>query len=109
MGRNSNVSSLPLDQQLQVDDCIRSHRYMNLDSIMDAVQRRGIAGFSRSALHRYLKGLKVNDALHANPEEGTIITIVERGTGEVRVIKTRGSGMAIAAMIEKISTSANIS
>lgn len=102
MGRNCNIASLPVEQQAQVDECIRSHRYMNLDSIMEAIGEFGISGVSRSALHRYLGGLKEKDALHAHPEEGTIITIVERGTGEVRIVKTCASGLAIATMIEKI-------
>jgi Protein of unknown function (DUF3486) len=101
MGKNSNITNLPIDQQTQVDKLIRLHRYRNLDLIMEAARDCGITGFSRSALHRYLQDLKQSDALCANPDEGTIITIIERGTGEVRVIKTSASGSAIVTLIEK--------
>lgn len=103
MGQISNISSLPVEQQAQVDEIIRSNRYRNLDLIMMQVEERAISGFSRAALHRYLCGLKERDSLVANPEHGTIVTIVERGSGEVRVVKTCASGLAIASMIERIA------
>lgn len=102
MARSSNISNLPTEDQARVDECIRAHRYANLDFIMVATREMGLTGFSRSALARYVNSLKERDSLHANPVEGTIVTIVERGTGEVRVVKTSASGLAIAALIAKV-------
>ena len=43
--------------------------------------------------------LREKDATLATPEEGTIVTIVERGSGEVRLVKTAASAEAIATLI----------
>lgn len=56
----------------------------------------------RSTLHRYVADLRESDALCALPDEGTIVTIVERGTGQVNVVKTAATGQAVASLIEKI-------
>ena len=109
MGRHSNIASLALNQQTQVDQCIRAHRYRNLDFIMEEVETLGISGFSRSALHRYLLKLEKDDALHADPEQSTIVTIIERVTGEIRVVKTSASGFAIAALIAKNTKAVTVS
>lgn len=103
MGRISRIGSLPEAQQTQVDHAIRSNQYRNLDLILSRLQEQGIPGLSRSGLHRNAGGLKERDAFIANPEHGTVVTIVERGTGEVRVVKTCASGVAITAMIDQIT------
>jgi hypothetical protein len=102
MARTFKIDDLDLAQQMQVDQCIRIYRYMHLDRILHMIQELKIEGVSRSALHRYLLKLKAKDQLHAQPDEGTIITIVERGTGEVRIVKSTASGLAIASLIEKM-------
>lgn len=102
MGNHFSISRLPAEQQALVNKSIRSNRYRDLDIIMDELSDLGVGGFSRSALHRYLCVLREKDALCAQPEDGTIVTIVERGTGEVRVVKTSASGEAVAALIAGI-------
>ncbi len=106
MGRNSKIANLPIEKQMQVDQCIHAHRYISLNGMMITLRELGITTVSRSALGRYVAGLRERDALHAQPEEGTLVTIVERSTGEVRIVKTCASGLAVAALIEKISTAA---
>ncbi len=109
MGKNSNIDKLEIPLQMQVNDCIRAHRYIQIDVILTALKELGFEGIHRSNLHCYIVKLKAQDALTANPNEGTVITIVERATGEVRVIKSSASAVAIAAMIAKINVPPNIS
>ena len=103
MGRISNINRLPGDQQAIVDSCIRQCRYQDLDFILKEVKRLGVPHVSRAGLYRYLVQLKEADSLLADPSQGTIVTIVERSTGEVRVLKTSASAIAIVSMIAKIS------
>ena len=109
MGKNSNINKLEIPLQMQVNDCIRAHRYIQIDEILIAIKELGIDGMNRSSLHRHIVKLKARDSLNAQPSEGTIITIVERTTGEVRVIKTSASGVAITSLIAKINEPPNIS
>ena len=109
MGNVSKIAKLDLQLQMQINDCIRAHRYIQIDVIMKALKELGFDGIHRSNLHCYIVKLKAQDALMANPDEGTIITIVERATGEVRVVKSRASGSAILSLIAKINEPPNIS
>lgn len=102
MSRISSFYYLSVDHQEGLRACIRSHQYVNLNSMMADLKKRGITGITRSALHRHVVNLKASDALCANSDEGTVVTIIERGSGEVRVIKTCASGLSIATMLEKI-------
>ncbi|MBD3893910.1 hypothetical protein [Hydrogenophaga sp.] len=54
---------------------------------------------SRSSLHWYVFALKEKDVNLASPEQGTIVTIVERSTGEVRLVKSAASAESIATLI----------
>lgn len=105
MGRISSIHRMDDQQRAVVDRCIREHRYTGLSDIAATLADQGIT-IPRSNLHRHLSALREKDALVASPDEGTIVTIVERGTGEVRVLKTTASGQAIAAMIEKLQSNA---
>ena len=109
MGRISSYYYLSADHQESLKGCIRSHQYVNLDLMMADLEKRGVTGITRSALHRHVVNLKESDALCASPNEGTVVTIIERGTGEVRVIKTSASGLSIATMLEKIKGSTVLS
>lgn len=108
MGRTSVVRRLPLETQAVVERCIRAHSYGSLDVIVDELTGLGVK-LSRSSLHRHAKALRDKDGLCALPEEGTIVTIVERGTGEVRVVKTSASGAAVSELLERIRSPASIS
>ncbi|MBK6567961.1 hypothetical protein [Candidatus Aalborgicola defluviihabitans] len=102
MGRRSNIDKLPPELHTVAIDCIRAHRHFTLDEMMFSLKELGFTQISRAALHRFLPELDKKDALCANPNEGTIVTIVERGTGEVRTVRSSASGLAIQTLIAKI-------
>lgn len=98
MGRLTGIELLPEHEKMAVDRCIREHRYTGLDDMVSELAEQGIK-VNRSSLHRYLLKLRDKDATLATPEEGTIVTIVERATGEVRLVKSAASADAIATLI----------
>lgn len=102
MGRTSACLYLTSEYQESVRTVIRSQQYVILDLMMASLQERGIKGISRSSLHRNGCQLKEADALCASTGKGTVVTNVERGSGEVRVMKTSALGLSIATMLEKI-------
>ena len=99
MGRISTIKRLDLSSRATVDRVIRAHAYLDVDRIVAELEAEGIE-LARSTLHRYLVGLRERDALCAQPGEDTVITIVERSTGVVRVIKTSASADALVSLIE---------
>lgn len=109
MGKHHSIDCLAPAQLELVKQCIRAHRYMLLDSMLAALCAQGIEGISRSALSRYVPRLKAEDSLKADTDEETIITIVERSTGAVRIIKTGASAATVAAQIEKLRRPAPLS
>ncbi len=98
MGRFSSVDSLPTEQFIAVQRCIRAHRYLHLDKMQAELSKAGIR-ISRSALHRYVHKQRENDALAACGDEGTVVTIIERESGRVMVIKCAASADAIASLL----------
>ena len=102
MGRLGTVRQLTQEQQSTIDRCIRAHRYLDLDAIVMTLKDMEVT-LARSTLHRYVSQLRRKDSLCALPDEGTIVTLVERGTGEVRIVKTAASAVALAAMIEALA------
>ena len=99
MSRISTVKRLGLASRTVVDRVIRSHGYLDVDKIVEELELEGIK-VARSTLHRYLVGLRERDALCAQPMEDTVVTIVERSTGLVRVIKTSATAEALVTLIE---------
>lgn len=99
MGRISIIKRLDLSSRSIVDRVIRAHAYLDVDKIVAELEAEGIE-IARSSLHRYLVGLRERDALCAQPLEDTVITIVERSTGVVRVIKTSATADALIRLIE---------
>lgn len=71
---------------------------MGLDDMVTDLAAQGIS-VNRSSLYRYMLKLREKDATLATPEEGTIVTIIERATGEVRLVKSAASADAIATLI----------
>lgn len=108
MGRLSVVHRLEATTRAIVDRCIRSNQYQDVAGMMGELAAQGI-NIHRSTLHRYVAALRESDALCALPDEGTIVTIVERGTGQVRVVKTAATGQAVSALIEKIARPDHVS
>lgn len=98
MGRNTKIEQGSEHERIAIDRCIREHRYMGLDDMVADLAAQGVS-VNRSSLHRYMLKLREKDAKLATPEEGTIVTIVERATGQVRLVKTAASADAIATLI----------
>ena len=98
MGRNTKIDKGPDHERIAIDRCIREHRYMGLDDMVSALAAQGVS-VNRSSLHRYMLNLREKDANLASPEEGTIVTIVERSTGQVRLVKSEASADSIATLI----------
>jgi len=98
MGRLTSIDKLPEHERMAVDRCIREHRYMGIENMVLALVEQGIK-VNRSSLHRYTVKLRDKDATLATPDEGTIVTIVERATGQVRLVKCAASAEAIATLI----------
>lgn len=109
MGGVFKIDKLTAEDQERVDGCIRANRYKQIDKTLAEIEHLGISGLSRSGLQRYMAQLKATDPIFSGPENGTIVTIIERRTGEVRIVRTTASATSIAAMIEKISAPLDIS
>ena len=101
MGRRSSIDKIPAESQTTVIEFIRAHRHWTLTELTDGLLDLGIVDISRSALHRYLEKLYVSDSLQATQEEGTIVTIMERATGEVRVVKCSASAQLVADLVAR--------
>lgn len=109
MGRNSKIELLPAEEQSKVHEIIRAHRYLILDNILEDIKALGIRGVSRSALGRYVPRLKAQDFIKAAPDEGTVVTIVERSTGKVLVVTTAAAADLVAEKINGIRPVSGIS
>lgn len=106
MGRTSTAKRLtPTDQQA-LNLAIRASSYVDLDKVRAQLQGGGIT-LSRSSLYRYAAKLRERDAMTATPEEGTVVTIVERPSGFVQVVKTSMHGDAVAALIQQTTSGKN--
>jgi hypothetical protein len=88
MTRRSFVDALPADERVKAITVLRANRHRSLDQIKAALSEQVGIDASRSAVHRATTKLDAYDRQNAAADEGTIVTIVERATGEVRVVKT---------------------
>lgn len=98
MGRNTKIEQGPEHERIAIDRCIRAHRYLGIDKMVADLAEQGVS-VNRSSLQRYMSKLREKDATLATPEEGTIVTIVERASGEVRLVKSAASADSIATLI----------
>lgn len=98
MGRHTKIEQGPEHERIAIDRCIREHRFMGIEGMVADLKAQGLS-VNRSSLHRYMLKLREKDSTLATPEEGTIVTIVERATGEVRLVKSKASADAIATLI----------
>ena len=72
---------------------------MDVDRIVEDLENEGIK-LARSTVYRHMVILRERDAMTAQPEEDTVVTIVERSTGVVRVLKSSATAESLAALIE---------
>jgi hypothetical protein len=99
MRRVSKIESLSVEHLVKVQRCIRAHRYQQVDMMLVDLSESGIQ-LSRSPLYRYVAKLRNMDAMVACGDEGTIITITERVSGKVMVVKSSASADAITSLIQ---------
>lgn len=102
MARATALGEYSQEQQLRAIALMRANRHRTLDEIVEELKTLDGMTISRSSVHRTLRKLNARDQLLANDQEQVIVTIVDRGTGEVRVIKTP----VLAEMIESMIRSA---
>lgn len=102
MGRTATVKRLTPVAQQALDLAIRASSYIDLDKVLVKLHERGIV-LSRSALYRYATKLRARDVMTAAPNEGTVVTIVERPSGLVQVVKTSMPGEEVARLIQQVS------
>lgn len=81
---------------------IRAHRYAQVNLIAEDIKAAGIEKISRSAIGRYVARVRARDEQTAQPDQNTIVTVVQRSTGTVQVIKTSASAETVMAQIAKI-------
>lgn len=58
MSNTFKILKLDILLQKQVNDCIRAHRYIQIDDMLAAIKNLGVDGIHRSSLHRYAQKLK---------------------------------------------------
>lgn len=102
MGRASFVNYLSPNEQVFVDSSIRRYRYTRIDAINFELQEQGI-NVSRSALWRYMTKLQMADGFRMDSSDSTIVTIMERDTGHVVVVKTSVRPDALLAHIQALT------
>ena len=98
MGRLSEIDKLPEEHRCIAEACIRQHRYGQIDKVVEILAEQGIS-VARSSVHRHGRKLSECDMMCASPEEGTVVTIVERQSGAVRVVNTQANAEAVATLI----------
>lgn len=108
MGRISTFKYLTPEQHAKADALIRKHRYAQIDVVHEALTEMGVS-ISRSAVGRYIQKLRLSDGLVMDYKDATVVTIVERSTGNVFVLKTPVMGAELAAHIESLTQELGIS
>lgn len=98
MSRASSVLLLSPEQHSLVDACIRRHRYVNLAGMLSDLDKDGIR-LSRSGLHRYVVGLKEQDAMFNGTNDDLVVVMLERSTGSVTTMTTNLSRQAVIGLI----------
>lgn len=101
MTRRSFVDALAADKQVAAVALLRANRHLSLDQVKEALEKELGIQASRSAVHRFLVKLAAYDRRRAAKNEDTIITIVERTTGEVRIISTSLPASTVEALIRQ--------
>lgn len=103
MGRKTAFELLTPDLHAKALAHLRANPHRSLDELQVALLEDGI-DISRSALHRAAIKVKANDKLMATAEDQTVITIVDRVSGEVRVIKTHLPASVVDALIHQAAS-----
>ena len=102
MGRTSTIIRLSPEENALTDALIRRFRYSQIDVVREELQQSGIK-ISRSALGRYMKKLGERDGFLMDDRDATVVTIMERSTGHVIVVKSPVRPDALLAHIQALS------
>ena len=108
MARRSAFNYLTPEQNAAADACIRQYRYARLDEIVEALEAQGIV-MTRSAVGRYMKKLRERDGMLMDATDATVVTIVDRASGNVIVLKTALGGSELASRIQAFVSAADVS
>ncbi|WP_081889043.1 DUF3486 family protein [Comamonas aquatica] len=103
MSRASSVLLLTPEQHALVDASIRRHRYVNLAGMLAELEKDGIK-LSRSGLHRYVVGLKEQDAMFNGTNDDLVVVMMERSTGSITTLTTNLSRQAVIGLIGQGAT-----
>ena len=95
------MDALPADQKAKAIAVLRANRHQSLDWITATLSEQAGVEVSRSAVHRALAKLNIYDRQNAAMGEGTVVTIVERATGEIRLVTTGLPASTVEAMIRQ--------
>lgn len=103
MGRLTSIQKLPPEIRAKVDALLNAHPHFTLNQLMELLSENDLNVCSRSALSRYLTAECGRRSMLPLREDETVITIIERKTGEVRVLKTPVSAALVAAAVDKLT------
>lgn len=101
MTRRSFMDALPANQKAKAIAVLRANRHQSLDWITAALSEQVGVETSRSAVHRALAKLNAYDRRSAATGEGTVVTIVERATGEIRLVTTGLPASTVEGLIRQ--------
>jgi len=103
------MRNLTPEQHAAADALIRAYRYAQLETVKLELERDGVKVSSRSALYRYAKQLRQRDQLTMAEADATVVTIVQRDTGQVTLLTTPLSAETIANLVAESVASARVS
>ncbi len=90
---------LPAARRAQALAIAQANRHATLSSLKVILAEQMGLEISRSAIHRNLREMDATGQTMARPEESTVVTIVGRTTGEVRIVKTDLPGAVVEELI----------
>ena len=106
MGRRSTFASLEPQTQARVLAVMRANRHKAIDDIRAILIAAEGIDISRSAVHRTLLKINARDQLLARADEQTVVTAVDRASGEVLIIKTALPAVLIERLIREAESAA---
>lgn len=98
MGKPSFAQRRPLAERHLIDEVVRDNQFYNVDRCLDELKAHGIST-TRSALARYMKRQRDKSQMLPKGDSPTIVTLVDRVSGEARHLRTDLSIDEIEAMI----------
>ena len=101
MGRRSVFDMLHTARRAQALAIVQANRHASLSELKAILADEMGLKISRSAIHRNLRKTDASGQTMARPDESTVVTIVGRSTGEVRIVKTTLAGAVVEELIRQ--------